>query len=435
VNRLPSVGDTLTMSRAGSTLTVGRRLQEGGQGVVHEAFVGDGVFALKWLRPSDRAAALRTSISALVERPRPHPAFVWPIDIVVSDQFEGFGYVMRLLEPRFVSFARMLADQPTFRTIVTVARKLVDAFAALHASGLCYRDISFNNLYVDPIRSEVAIIDNDNVGLDGGDIFVKGTNQFMAPEIVRDEALPSTVTDLYSLAVFLFILFMRGHPLEGMRAISSYTWAQPDHVSEYKLLLRNYGFAPLFVFDPVDDSNRPTPESPLLVYWPIFPRFFRDLFTRSFTDGLIDASLSGRITGSVWRRALLHLADTHATCACNAAIFFDPDEPGRPCWRCGRVPAAQPLLRLPGRTVVLSEGAVITSDHLRRDRAYDESVAVVEAHPSEPGAVVLRNLSGATWTVEPEAEEAKLVAPTQRLGVRPMSIDFGAVKAQIALSE
>jgi len=431
--RLPTVGETLVMTRAGSMLTVGRRLQEGGQGVVHEAFVGDGVFALKWLRHSDRTAALQNSIAALVERPRPHPAFVWPIDMVVSDEVEGFGYVMRLLEPRFVSFARMLADQPTFRSIVTVARKLVDAFAALHASGLCYRDISFNNLYVDPIRSEVAIIDNDNVGLDGGDVFVKGTNQFMAPEIVRDEAFPSTVTDLYSLAVFLFILFMRGHPLEGMRTISSYSWAAADHVSEHKLLLRNYGFEPLFVFDPDDDANRPSPESPLLVYWPIFPRFFRDLFIRSFTDGLTDASLSGRITGSVWRRALLRLADCHATCPCNAAIFFDPDEPDRPCWRCGRIPPAPPLLRLPGRTVVLAEGAVITSDHLRRDRAYDESVAVVEAHPSQPGAVVLRNLSSVTWTVEPVGEEAKSVLPSQRLGVRPMRIDFGSAEAQIAL--
>ena len=434
MNRLPEAGETLTMSRAATSLTVGRRLQQGGQGVVHEAFVGDGVFALKWLRVSDRTAALRTSIEGLVERPRPNPAFVWPIDIVTSDELEGFGYVMRLLEPRFVSFARMLQDQPTFRSLTVVARKLVEAFAALHASGLCYRDISFNNLYVDPVRSEVAVIDNDNVGLDGGDVFVKGTNQFMAPEIVREEALPSTVTDLYSLAVFLFIVFMRGHPLEGARAMSSYSWAQADHVSERELLMRNYGFDPLFVFDPKDGSNRPTPESPLLVYWPIYPAFFRDLMTRSFTEGLVDASLSGRITGSVWRRGLLRLSDMHATCACNAAIFFDPDEPGRPCWRCGNVPPPQPLLQLPGRTIVLSEGAVISSDHVRRDRAYDEPVAVVEAHPSQPGTVVLRNLGPASWSVRPEAEDEKIVAPSQRLGVRPMGIDFGSVSGRISLS-
>jgi DNA-binding helix-hairpin-helix protein with protein kinase domain len=431
---LPAPGDTLFLSRGGSALTVGRRLQEGGQGVVHEASVGDGVFALKWLRPSPRSEALRQTIGSLVERPRPHPAFVWPIDIVVSPELEGFGYVMRLLEPRFVSFARMLTDQPSFRSIITVARRLVEAFSALHGSGLCYRDISFSNLYVDPIRAEVAIIDNDNVGLDGGEIFVKGTNQFMAPEIVRDEALPSTTTDLYSLAVFLFILFMRGHPLEGLRALSGYSWSETDRVSEHELLLRNYGFDPLFVFDPRNESNRPPPDSPVSVYWPIYPGFFRELFTRSFTDGLVDASLSGRITASAWRRGLSRLADLQAVCTCNAAIFFDPEQPDRPCWNCGSVPPPQPVLRLPGRTVVLAAGTVITSEHLQRDRALDEPVAVVEPHPDRPGSVVLRNVSQLTWSVEPEAEEAKTVAPSQRLGVRPMRIGFGPTQAEIGFS-
>jgi len=428
------VGDTLVLAKAGSTLVVGRRLQEGGQGVVHEASVGEGVFALKWLRYSQRTTALRSSIEALTERPRPHPAFVWPIDTVRSDEIEGFGYIMRLMEPRFVSFARMLQDQPSFRTIVAVARRLVEAFGAVHASGLCYRDISFANLYVDPIRIEVAIIDNDNVGLDGGDVFVRGTNQFMAPEIVRGEALPSTVTDLYSLAVFLFILFMRGQPLEGIRTMSSYSWRETNQLAEDDLLLRHYGEAPLFVFDPDDTSNRPPPESPLLVYWPIFPKFFRDLFVRSFTEGLVNATLSGRVTGSVWRRALARLADTHATCSCNAAIFFDPDEPDRPCWNCGKLPPPQPLLELPGRKVVLSEGTVITSDQLGRDRHQHETIAVVEAHPDQPGMVILRNLSEMTWSVEPDGEEKKVVAPSQRLAVRPMRVDFGVADARIALS-
>jgi serine/threonine protein kinase len=45
---------------------------------------------------------------------------------------------------------------------------LVDAFAALHSAGLCYRDISLGNLRVDPAAREAAIIDVDNVGVDGG---------------------------------------------------------------------------------------------------------------------------------------------------------------------------------------------------------------------------------------------------------------------------
>jgi len=429
VNRLPTAGDVLTMTRGRRELTVGRRLQEGGQGVVHEVAVGDGTFALKWLRTSPRTDALRSSIGALTERGSPHPAFVWPIDVVESAELEGFGYVMRLLAPRFVSFSRMLDEQPSFRTIVTVARVLVDAFAALHASGLCYRDISFSNLYVDPIRTEVAIIDNDNVGLDGGEAFVKGTNQFMAPEVVRDEALPSTATDLYSLAVFLFILFVRGHPLEGRRAIGAYSWQHGEHVSEDDLFARIYGADPLFVFDPDNDANRPPEDSPMPVYWPIYPRFFRDLFVRSFTEGLRDASLTGRVTGSGWRRGLARLGDLHAICACHAALFFDPEEPTRRCWRCGEVPPVPPLLVLPGRTVVLAEGTVIGAEHLRRDG--DGQVAVVEPHPGEPGRVVLRNLSGEPWTVEPEHEGPKTVEPSQRLGVRSMRIDFGPVAARI----
>jgi serine/threonine protein kinase len=34
----------------------------------------------------------------------------------------------------------------------------------------------------------------------------------MAPEIVRGEAKPSNLTDLYSLGVLLFYLFHLGHP-------------------------------------------------------------------------------------------------------------------------------------------------------------------------------------------------------------------------------
>jgi hypothetical protein len=57
---------------------------------------------------------------------------------------------------------------PSFRVITTIGRELVDAFAALHSAGLCYRDISFGNLRVDQAAREAEIIDVDNVGVDGG---------------------------------------------------------------------------------------------------------------------------------------------------------------------------------------------------------------------------------------------------------------------------
>jgi serine/threonine protein kinase len=179
------------------------------------------------------------------------------------------------------------------------------------------------------------------------EVLVKGTPRFMAPEIVRGEALPSTVSDLYSLAVFLFHIFMHGHPLEGSRTDSSYGWSE-GHVSESDLAV-------------------------------------------------------------------------------------DPDDPDVAGWNCRCVPPRPALLELPGRRVVLADGAVITSQHLSTDRDYRKVLAMVEPHPSRPGALVVRNLSGSAWTVVPDGEGQKTVNPDQRLGVRPMLIDFGRARGRVVV--
>jgi eukaryotic-like serine/threonine-protein kinase len=76
----------------------------------------------------------------------------------------------------------------------------------------------------------------------------------------------------------------------------------------------------------------------------------------------------------------------------------------------------------------------VTSHHLNRDRDHRTACAVVEPHPGRPGRVVLRNLTDKTWIVVPRGEETKRVAPSQRLGVRPLLIDFvlgSAARGQI----
>jgi len=420
------------MVRAGTAVLVGERLGEGGQGVVHAVTIGGAPYAAKWYRYAP-SGELRRSIAALVERGRPHRAFIWPIDLVVSDEISGFGYVMPRLEPRFSSFAQLVSksEQPPFRVVISIGRHLVTAFEALHAAGLCYRDISFGNLWVDADQADVAIIDNDNVGLDSGEVFVWGTLRFMAPEVVRREAAPSSLTDLHSLAVFMFYLFMHGHPLEGVRTDSSYSWSPSGHHSETDLALRHFGTEPVFIFDPEDHSNPPRPGDPVAIWWRLYPRFFRAVFERAFTSGLRDPTGLGRVTEGVWRRALVRLSDCVSVCRCNASVFYDPDDPGLRCWNCNQVPPRPPLLELPGATVVLSEGATLTAHHLSRNRDYDTVVATVEPHPARPGEVVLRNVSKKAWTMTPEGEPAKTVEPDRRLGIRPMSIDFGTAQGKI----
>jgi len=86
-------GRSLRMARTGAVVSVGPRLGEGGQGVVHEAAFGGFGCAVKWYRAVPRPAELRRSISALAERGRPHRAFIWPMDVVVSDEMPGFGVI------------------------------------------------------------------------------------------------------------------------------------------------------------------------------------------------------------------------------------------------------------------------------------------------------------------------------------------------------
>jgi eukaryotic-like serine/threonine-protein kinase len=316
VDGLIQPGQTLKMERAEALLTVEKRIGEGGQGVVHVARLNGAPFAVKWFRPGPGNEEMRKAIAGLIQRGRPHPAFVWPFDLVTSDRMPGFGCVMPLLEPRFISLAALLNQniQPSFRVITAVGRELVDAFAGLHSAGLCYRDISFGNLRVDPTACEAAIIDVDNVGIDGGPVQIKGTGPFMAPEILRDEALPSAVTDLHSLAVLLFYLLMHRHPLLGMRADASYTWEGEGHLAEASLLVRNFGVQPLFIFDPRDPSNRPIPGDRVVNWWAIYSQQCRRVFTQAFTAGLHDASLNGRVIESAWRRMLQSLHDSVFSC-------------------------------------------------------------------------------------------------------------------------
>jgi eukaryotic-like serine/threonine-protein kinase len=430
-------GDTARLQSAGETLLVGKRLAEGGQGAVYLAEMNGQQFALKWYAPLGDARVSEMFIAnmiGLIERGRPqHKAFVWPIDMVECRGRSGFGYLMPLMDARFRSFAQMLKapELPGFWTLIQIGINLVDAFAALHTNGLCYRDISFGNVYVDPESGDVAVIDNDNVGPNGGESMVRGTPQFMAPEVIREEKLPSIETDLYSLAIFLFFLFCFGHPLEGEAVEASYSWEDDRRLSEQELLLKHYGLDPIFVFDPANDTNRPIRDAPVSNWWRIYPKFFRNLFIRSFTTGLTDPSLTGRLTEGVWRRGLQRLADCAWQCdSCEASVFFDPDDPLHNCWSCGAIPAPPLLLTAPGHILVLTHGAVLTGRHLKWSPQADKVIAEVETDPRYPGAL-LRNRTDEVWTVKPAGEETKKVKPGHRLLARPMTIEFAGKRAII----
>ena len=291
-------GSTLRMVRSGRSVSVGEQVSADGEFAVYR--VGGAPFTVRWYPGLPGTSELAKLLTWLVDTGSPHPAFSWPADAVVSDEIPGFGLVMPVQAPGLEPLGDLLsrAGGLPFPVLIAIGRQLVSAFDALHESWLCYRDVSLENVLVDPQKAEIALIGIDAIGpylIDGS---VGAASPFMAPEVVRGEAPVSWRTDRHSLAVLLFFLFMHGHPLRGRNAGTG-------GGEEGELALQAFGLEPVFVFDPRDDSNRPVPGDPVLGWWPRYPPFFRGLFRQAFTAGLADAAK--RVTEEQWLSALERL--------------------------------------------------------------------------------------------------------------------------------
>ena len=194
---------------SGASCRVKNLLGAGTQGEVYKVDLNDSEMALKWYFPQwinqDREQKQR--LEKAISSGAPNDKFLWPIDLAEAPGVDGYGYIMRLREPQFKSIIDLMKRrvEPSFRTLATAGFELADSYYQLHAKGLCYRDISFGNVFFDPDSGEVRICDNDNVDVDGTPGAVDGTPRFMAPEIVRGQASPSTQTDLFSLAILLVL--------------------------------------------------------------------------------------------------------------------------------------------------------------------------------------------------------------------------------------
>lgn len=425
--RVLASGAWLTLPRQGGGWRVGAMLGEGGQGAVYELRPDDGrrrSLALKWYRPEAAHPAQRAALTRLTERPAPSEAFLWPIEVL--DGADGsFGYVMPLRPADYAPIADLLTGRidASFSTVITLCMGLADCFLKLHAQGLCYRDISLGNVFFDPASGSPMVCDNDNVGVDGREpARVLGTSRFMAPEIVRGIAQPSTSTDLFSLAVLIFYLLMFHHPLQGRRELN---FACFDRDAEKQL----FGLDPLFIFDPLDDSNAPDPaiHASVLEYWPLYPGYLRADFVKGFTVGLHDPAQ--RVREGVWRSHLSRLLDGIVICPCGRENLTDDGVAGT-CWSCRRPIARPVLLRIGPRVLVLNVGTRLTRHHLMRDYDYDTVVGEVAEHPMRPGIWGLRNDSRAPWRASLAGGSVQQINPGRSVGlVAGTHLDFGLVSA------
>jgi serine/threonine protein kinase len=354
----------------------------------------------------------------------PDETFLWPQDIIISPKNDLFGYIMPLRPKNYKSIVDMMKRraEPSFKALCRAAFNLTKGYEKLHGMGFSYRDISFGNVFFDPKNGDVLICDNDNVSATE-ESSVYGTPRFMAPEIVLRKAKPSRNTDLYSLSVLLFYMFMLSHPLEGKQEADI-------KCMDIHAMNKIYGTNPIFIFDPDNASNRPVKgyHDNAIIYWDLYPQRIRELFTQSFTIGLSDPSR--RVTEKQWLDALVNLLYGIIPCSCGAEAFYDEDIVNKGaavvCWNCGQALPSPASIIIGKNRILLLSNTTLCAHHTESNYDIDTVVGRVIQNPNNPSLWGIRNDGKDNWTYIKADGTQIPVAPGKSAAIaKGTKIDFG----------
>lgn len=439
----PPIGTTLKTADTFQNIKILELLGSGGQGTVYRVDLDGETKALKWYhdnafntyrRNSDGSYVLDAegnrildaagteraktlfyeNLANNVNRGAPAPQFLWP-QAVTERSHDSFGYIMDIRPSGYVELSRLLLSKrvrfASNRAKVDGMLNLVNAFRILHNKGFCYQDLNDGNFFFKPDTGELLVCDNDNAAYGDYKTGVIGKCRFMAPEVVRGQKLPDTMTDRFSMAVILFFMLFRSHPLEGV--VSTPACLTPSKELEI------YGTTPIFVFDPNDPSNPPVrgvADHSILI-WNRTPQYVKDAFIRSFSKEIMAYDeetghyLANRLTEKEWIDVLTHFRNAIIPCSdpnCPREEFFDGM---RVCSRCGTPLPFTSGIQLAKYKVPIHPGVRIYRVQLgpcSDAQALDVVAAVVSR---DDGQLGIQNVSSEAWQCRTSTGEDRELPP------------------------
>lgn len=298
------------------------KLGEGGQGYVYKVNFNGEEKALKWYKANTikNEEWFKENLKKNIDNGAPTSSFLWPI--AMTEDYNGsFGYVMNLRPEGYYDFSKFLLSRHIdFRTIdamISAAINIVDGFRILHNKGYSYQDLNDGNFFINPETGDVLICDNDNVAPEGEKSGIAGKCRYMAPAVVVGRSAPCKRTDQFSLAVILFLLFIRNHPLEGELVCSKAVLTEQRQ--RYF-----YGENPVFIADPVNASNRPVHgvHNNFVKRWPQMPEYIQKEFVKAFSKEVMQEDKLG-VTEKEWIKQLLKFkAEVNVCPECGKETYF-----------------------------------------------------------------------------------------------------------------
>lgn len=403
-----------------------KELGRGGQGVVYQVTMDGQTKALKWYHESaiKDKKQFYENLKNNIQIGSPASCFLWPQDSVVSKEFRSFGYIMDLRPSEYIGMPKFLLKQrfDSFQARANAMINIVNGFRILHNQGFSYQDLNDGNFFINPHNGDVLICDNDNVSFPGYSTGILGKSRYMAPEIVLGQKMPDKATDRFSLALLLFELACKAHPLEG-------AGATPPCMTP-SIERKIYGSNPVFIFDPTNASNRPIRGVHVnaIRMWPQLPDYLRNAFERAFSKDAMTykpetKSYAGaRIIERDWLIILTQFRNSIVPCSCKNEEFVSNGN--FVCSSCGKKLPIAGSIKTARHTVPAYPGVKIM--RIEIDNGSDEQatipIAEVLAAPgkkNDPTGFGVKNVSKDIWRCTTSTGQQRNLQPGEVMPAKP----------------
>lgn len=352
---------------------------------------------------------LYKNICSCLEKEPPAGNILWPLD-VTEEAAEGFGYVTEDCSPNYLPFEDYLEGRAFFSgwsMIVNAALSLTALFLRLKEKGCHFVDLSNGDVLVHSQNGKVLLAGAEMLTWESS-VNAAGAGTLMSPEYITGKRAADERTDEYLLAVLLFELFFRGHPLEGLG-----TARNPVMTKEIKESC--YGTAPVFVYDPEDESNRPVRGIHINVpgLWKQCPKFLQRAFEEGFDKRVLAGKRRG-ISAEQWYKNLILLRSVIVPCSCGMDNFlpvYMGEEKGR-CVRCRSEIENPSLCWKPGRQRITSypvvPGGVIYRCQLETNPGTDFNAEAGRfIRNKDSGLCLIQNTSDTPWIIPETGEQVE----------------------------
>ena len=375
---------------------------------------------LKWYKNGalgKSGEALYENLKNNVKVGAPSQDFLWPQDLTETDN-GSFGCISDARSKDYCELTDILLGRALFKNskaAVDACITIASAFAALHSKGLCFSDVYEWNFYVNASNGKVLVCESENVtpvGTDRCDCIKN--RRYIAPEIVLGKKSPDVTTDLHTLAVLIFVVLCKGHPLEGRKYLVP--------CLSYELQKKLYGSEASFIMDPENKENEAVSRiyGRTVAIWENLPDHVKEIFKKAFSSQAL-CGAEDRPTELDWIRALTRLRSEIVACpTCQqngrSSDVFVKDAKSCKCNKCGSAANIPFRLELKDYSLPAVADTRIYRAQVDACSAADgvkPFARIAYNDPTRPTSLSIKNLAESTWNAVTPSGKDKTVSPKE----------------------